>query len=112
MKNPQTTPRSISQHSSEANPTERQLVIHQTENEIERLMNSHSLTNIRPSEDNQCPNTPSTQGNAVEQLAPHDTRGVLHTNRSSTQDKPSQSSDLEHPPLDPTRVVHAPDGTL
>ena len=75
-------------------------------------MNSHSLTNIRPSEDNQCPNTPTTQSSAVAQLAPHDIRRVLHTNRSSSQETPSKSSDFERSPLDPTRVVHAPDGAL
>ena len=104
---PSSAHHSISQHDSISVPEQRQLVLHQNQSEIERLLNSHSLTNIQqtPSTENQSQETQQIEENT---LAPHDIRRILSAQRNTST---STSSNVQGNELD-NRVIQGSDGKM
>ena len=104
---PSSTHRAISQHDSMPAPEQRQLVLHQNQSEIERLLNSHSLTNIQPSTSTE---TQSQEAQQIEEntLAPHDIRRILSAQRSTSNTASTnvQGSETED------RVIQGSDGKM
>ena len=88
-------------------PEQRQLVLHQNQSEIERLLNSHSLTNIQPSTSTE---TQSQEAQQIEEntLAPHDIRRILSAQRSTSNPASTnvQGSETED------RVIQGSDGKM
>ena len=104
---PNSAHRSISQHDSISVPEQRQLVLHQNQSEIERLLNSHSLTNIQqtPSTENQSQETQQIEENTLD---PHDIRRILSAQRNTST---STSSNVQGNELD-NRVIQGSDGKM